>query len=1455
MKIKLTTLLFGLLLAVGWTSNAFAQSAVLKASQMEGWTYEWVDANGTTQTSTYINPTTHVADSVTDPYQIYGLLRAVYMDKRLPGPYYSAYTYNYQREDPVYYGGITGGWEIPYEGESGGGEVTPLGDIPITFIHYRGNSRNYQVYFTNIIVKSGDTEITRMYDTSGNINSGWSVSSNGSLTTSGSEHYFNYNPGTTGSYTGGTITISSELLQGYTNVQITITARASAIQNNRTVSISIDGVQQTMTSTTSSTYNWTVPSGGSSSTIDETLYKPNEEGYTALVVALYNDTTKIHDETNDPYDGAWEFTNKTDLINYIKDNISHVKLLTDGVRIGDDLDAGTVFNASGTYNRFFFLGKGQARKKSPRIKARMTDWGYPEYYCEEGPFKFMFEQFSPTTGDTGSDITDFYSEMMDGKVYNVVHDCASVIQNKHQFSMSGKKGTEYKALSGLNFFIPDYRLLYWYTTYQYNTYTSYTVDGRDMNPYEQVNQTTGARGTAFGSNTQTNYHSHWSVYYAQYNQKYAPKVGIYLLTLDAEAVPTSTEHVYKVNLDWTSSLNEMSGSDVDQTYTVYIVLTDENGVETLQQLVVTGQTHYDYTVPQNEHSYTITYIVKGTPADSEHPEFIAWSNQDAVVIPGWNDFLSLDLEHAESDFDVVNVKNYYRNFLVVDNENADNALTTTRIAGGENAYTLYRYDHSKPDAKTTVANLTFNVNTNDNTVGYTVAYQNQQIEDPNLDTNHPTVSYQRSAMGIQDNGTLSVTGNGDIVIQPSGYEVNFYSITVRNASNNNSITSWTASSTLPNTWKISNGSKFIKDNGTNYYYLEGGGYIRIPASVLNGVTNVNVVISASRDASTVGSIIVNESKQIITSDAATNYTWSNINTVSTAKLRATQELITQWVSSSTEDVPITDGWTLTPGDATGSSGLGTSYDLIDHGLWINSPGNITIPPSMLEGYSNISVEIEYCVDDEYTGTTSQYITVNGNQSSNATTTHTTYTWTNVDVSNGITITPRTGWINFYSIKVYGEETETPPTPVVEGMVRMGNLPILDQFSVVIPSTNDHPNQYDYVLQLDNSNPVKQSSVAEVKVQHTGAVLEGYYTIDEMDNDTDPEDFLTTDMLSAEVDMNLSPTSAPYYYTINSKKNGVPATAWSNYVNVLQRRGDGTYQEMNTKGSGVTNPYYGNIYPAGEFDQVDYRDIQADAKTDYLSYVPIVWTMGVDRRWYTTDSIHNSYGAPIWQVNTGDVSIETLVYERQAKNANGDWNPTVNWYDENNNACSLFMIKNLHATGVLPVGNVEYEPYMFRLWVICDGLRNMTKDPDTGNAVNDPTADRTSPRLLYTKYCHGANDLTLDIVKDATNWDNNVTFGGLNTIKPTFLVRFYYVVKGNQKTRAEGDDDHVGYVVEGQKEGGNPATAVTELTNNSEIVSKTYVNTQGMKSDKPFDGVNIVVTRFSDGTTTVSKVVK
>ena len=51
------------------------------------------------------------------------------------------------------------------------------------------------------------------------------------------------------------------------------------------------------------------------------------------------------------------------------------------------------------------------------------------------------------------------------------------------------------------------------------------------------------------------------------------------------------------------------------------------------------------------------------------------------------------------------------------------------------------------------------------------------------------------------------------------------------------------------------------------------------------------------------------------------------------------------------------------------------------------------------------------------------------------------------------------------------------------------------------------------------------------------------------------------------------------------------------------------------------------------------------------------------------------------------------------------------------------------------------------------------------------------------------------------------------------------------------------------------TAIFEIMGGREVVGVTYVNSLGQMSDQPFEGVNIVVTRYSDGSTSTTKVLK
>ena len=51
------------------------------------------------------------------------------------------------------------------------------------------------------------------------------------------------------------------------------------------------------------------------------------------------------------------------------------------------------------------------------------------------------------------------------------------------------------------------------------------------------------------------------------------------------------------------------------------------------------------------------------------------------------------------------------------------------------------------------------------------------------------------------------------------------------------------------------------------------------------------------------------------------------------------------------------------------------------------------------------------------------------------------------------------------------------------------------------------------------------------------------------------------------------------------------------------------------------------------------------------------------------------------------------------------------------------------------------------------------------------------------------------------------------------------------------------------------TGVENINSGKTISSVSYVNMAGMVSDKPFEGVNVVITRYTDGTTSTTKVVK
>ncbi|MBQ9576068.1 MAG: hypothetical protein IJV11_04240 [Muribaculaceae bacterium] len=1554
MKKKLSTFMFGLLLAVGWTSIASAQAlpnggyadrlgltevtapqgtsdVVKKAqkktsqqsmstntgastrmnapkradanpemvsltrAQAEALTYKWRDAQGVEHES-------NAAQEATDPYQMYELLRFVYGNPAFPGPRYTAWSNNDTREREVYYGPMQGGWDLV-----AASSATTSNDISIV------TSDTY-AFIDSIYVKAGDQLLTSYGGVTGDWNSstyaaifptGWSANPTATYYVYNGEAYaFFYMNG------GGTITIPESLLQGNTSIQVYVEGLVAS--DNASSTITVNGETQSLTSEKSTlTWNLTFEQPAEDEYVQGTVAAPNQEGYTALIVSVKDDATPM-DETFTNYDqrnGNLFLNSKAEVINYFATRINYIKLLTDGMRIGSNSDysRGTVFNCTGTYNKFFILGKGQSRQKDSYIVNTLEP--YYGLMGEEGPFKYMYEEFSPVQPDIQNEITDFYKKMMEGSTYNVAHDCASVIQNNHQFSMTGNAGTDSYYLSGLNFFYPDYRLKYWTTTYN-----SYTVDGRTMNPYFSI---TGSSSNSFRSCPS------YCAHFAQYNQQYAPKMGIYKITLDAEATKnTEKDKTYNVTLTWISSLNEMSGHEVDQLYTMYIV--DENGdttrinptqVTNLQDSegnsITTNPctvTQVTYEVPQNEHSYTIVYQIKGQENASGEPAFVALSNLDDVIIPGWNDFLALSLDHYESDFKIAEQKNYYRNFLLVANENEDNALTVTRISNGEDKFKLYRYNviPSSNGVMEQIATLKFDNPTATN-VHYTIEYKDennvntQEILDYTLkNAAGQTIkqhAYERNNMGIPDEGYLRVVGNGDIVIYPSGYHVNFKSIEVYNGNTRltywNAPTSTTGTSPLPSTWILSPGSSwdpYTTDDNDRVYYIEGGGYIAIPNMLNNSNYNdLRVVIKAYGDGSSIARISVNDvPKKLQNNNPSYTTTWTfDASGAAHAPKRATTQATLDFTTNTIWNIPAGSGSTWYSATNNYSDGnytitLANRYRYNTTGGYLmlgassaNNRGTLTLP-----AFDKKVTQIQVVGNAGASSSVGQNIYVGNTAVSTATT---GATGTNTYAINEAYQAPG----NIYTLRVTTNQNtqitriivtfadeDTPPTPVEGGMVRLGHLHIVDQFSASTEK-NNHPRRYGYVLRYEPENgDIEESGRVEVPVLHTDAVVNGFYTEQQVIDDTDHDNGLTLDVMNADVTLNL-PTGEPdlLHYRLQSAKNMLPPE--NDSIISRMQQSSGRFREMDTK-----SPLYvaseDFTYDAGALEYFNSTAITGSYGNSFMSYIPTETTWGIDRRYYETDKLDNSYGAPIWKTGVGqvrDVSTEAQMQRGPDK--------STQWTDEDGTPCSLYFL-GVDAYGDLPstaVTNIKYEPYMFRVWVYSpDGnLRGCNYVP-AGQSTDKPGAHwegdgtaMTGPVCVYQGLTTDGH-LVLDVqaMAEGNNvpWGEKIQFGAVDNASDLMVyVRYYYKSTGihvdantmNMFKLGEGDDDAPEvpsyYAVENNDDPDITTSLTSVYVVGKMVQSVTYVNAQGLKSDKPFDGINIVITRYTDGSVSTAKIVR
>ena len=424
-----------------------------------------------------------------------------------------------------------------------------------------------------------------------------------------------------------------------------------------------------------------------------------------------------------------------------------------------------------------------------------------------------------------------------------------------------------------------------------------------------------------------------------------------------------------------------------------------------------------------------------------------------------------------------------------------------------------------------------------------------------------------------------------------------------------------------------------------------------------------------------------------------------------------------------------------------------------------------------------------------------------------------------------------------------------------------DIMLVDQF---LASTlkNDHPDHYTYTLRQTVNGETQTSTPVTIPVYKTSSTMQGLYTLGQIKSDKDMH--LKANVLNTEMDYDVNPDNNVLYYSLyrGDLNETYPVIDVPHRVSQLQKFEDNT--------SGTVQYYMFENHQTGIAPRYDHlgQEIAERLDTnwvvgqyqDQLPYVPVIWTFGL----YSgrEDGKNNSYGSDIKRETLGEVTAEAKIYQTTSA-----WGK----FKDSNNVEYCIYYPEIKITGVCPVtmtagdGDVyTYEPYMFRAWCTYEGARDFTS---VDNALVD-NGPKTTPFMLDSVIVVDPSQNIVTIGRDWLPSDTNKlpwAFGVPVTEDPqnvTFIVRFYYrqvVQEGGQQEGGNklrlGNDAEEFFIAEGAPSSQSAVTAVNELFGGSEVVSVTYYNAQGMQSSKPFKGMNIIVTRYSDGSTSTMKVMK
>lgn len=456
-------------------------------------------------------------------------------------------------------------------------------------------------------------------------------------------------------------------------------------------------------------------------------------------------------------------------------------------------------------------------------------------------------------------------------------------------------------------------------------------------------------------------------------------------------------------------------------------------------------------------------------------------------------------------------------------------------------------------------------------------------------------------------------------------------------------------------------------------------------------------------------------------------------------------------------------------------------------------------------------------------------------------------------------------------------------------VEFDNFRLFDNFYESV-AQNNHPSQYRYQVVFNYGDNVAHSNKVSVYIHKTDMEVQGY-TLEDIEGDTDHS--LNAAVRYVDEQVKYSSKQEILRYDVfrwkeNSENERQIMT--NSVINPTSLEVTDTEVaptgEADNGGTEYTYKIDGHnqgsvLINMGGTENVTYMDSVAYQEAGMYYFAPVAET-------FTGRSDYNTYGAPVQQLGVATtqarvaraiMSTETNKYDDQT------------WTDAQGNVYTHYTVflnlENLQIPTDQEDGLKDYELCKVRVWrqINTQYLSELTFEDAARNRefrrvgdfmmeeVNYPDIDREN-----TDFNLGSQSIKQFYNVKATNNEYIGTFGArkvgsltgeISELPMTFIVRAYYTRTGNlnQNSGANGAPrrivDHADdgkyyiaeYILPYSLNDRNVVTSVHGVLVDRQVENVTYYNVMGQSSNEPFDGINIIVTRYSDGTTSTTKVLK